>query len=83
MASFVLAYVSDNDYWTYGFGTNLGDDWLNNKRPDILKWLKENTIPYEILFEYQYPMEINKPPIRVRIEFPDETQAMQFRLTWS
>jgi hypothetical protein len=83
MASFVLGYVTDHEFLNHCSSEKPAENWLFEKRPEILEWLKESGLIYDLLFEYQCPIVLDKPPIRVRIEFPDENEAIQFRLTWS
>lgn len=83
MNSFVLAYVFENALWDNSYAYDSGEQWLAAMHNEVHQWLNENAIEYRVLFEYMLHEPSPKTPMRVRIEIPDDTDAVQFRLTWS
>jgi hypothetical protein len=80
--NFILATVHEDVFWDRSYEGDPGDSWLLEQFPIVHQWLQENAIEYRILFEYVNPFAFIDS-LRIRIELPQENEAVLFRLRWS
>jgi hypothetical protein len=79
--SFILAKVNERTFWSKAYEGDPGVAWLLDKHPSVHQWLDENAIEYRILFEYISPFT-DVQTLQVRVELPDDNDAVHFKLKW-
>jgi hypothetical protein len=83
MHNFVLAYVFENTFWDNSYASDSGEQWLAAMHGEVHRWLTENAIEYRVHFDYLLHEPSHKTPMRIRMEIPNDNDAVNFRLSWS